>query len=112
MFQVERDYGAGESFNAEEYLGYLRRRLKFILLVCAGAGVLALGISLLLPKQYTATARIAIDPPAGDPRASTSVSPIYLSRSGPINCLLRATRCFWTRRENFICAATLSRSKV
>jgi len=48
-------------------------------MVCAGAGVLALIVSLLLPKQYTATASIAIDPPAGnDARGSTLVSPTYL----------------------------------
>lgn len=66
------------SFNAQQYLYYLRRRLRFILVVCTGAGVLALIVSLLLPKQYTATASIAIDPPAGnDPRGSTVVSPTY-----------------------------------
>ena len=36
-------------------------------------------MTLLLPKKYTAIARILIEPPAGnDPRSSTAVSPIYL----------------------------------
>lgn len=41
--------------------------------------VLSLAVSLILPRQYTATARIIIEPPGGaDPRASVSVSPVYL----------------------------------
>lgn len=67
------------SFDADQYLRYLRRRSKFIAIVCVAAAVLALAISLVLPKQYTATASILIDPPAGnDPRSSISVSPVYL----------------------------------
>ena len=66
------------SFDAQQFLRYLRRQVRFILVVCTSAGVLALFASLLLPKQYTATASIAIDPPAGnDPRGSTVVSPTY-----------------------------------
>jgi uncharacterized protein involved in exopolysaccharide biosynthesis len=72
------DYTA-ESFQAYEYLDYLRRRWKFIAAVCAGAGVLALTVSLLLPREFTATATLVIDPPAGnDPRAAVTVSPVYL----------------------------------
>ncbi len=66
------------SFDAQQYLQYLRRNLRFVIIVCAAAGVLALIASLYLPKQYTATASVAIDPPAGnDPRGSTVVSPMY-----------------------------------
>lgn len=72
------DYPA-ESFQAYEYLDYVQRRWKFVLAVCAAAGALALIVSLLLPKEYTAMASIAIDPPAGnDPRAAITVSPVYL----------------------------------
>lgn len=40
---------------------------------------LALGISLLMPRQFTATAKIVIEPPAGgDARGSIAVSPVYL----------------------------------
>ncbi len=67
-----------DSFNGYEYLRHLRGRSRFIFIVCAAAGLLALVVSLLLPKQYTATATIVIDPPAGnDPRTSTAVSPVY-----------------------------------
>lgn len=68
-----------ESFDAYQYLRYLRRRSRFILLVCASAALLAWLAGVLLPKQYTATATILIDAPAGnDPRTSISVSPMYL----------------------------------
>ena len=41
--------------------------------------LLALGVSLLLPKQYTATASIVIEPPGGsDARLTTAVSAMYL----------------------------------
>lgn len=53
-----------QSFDAREYLEYIRRRFRFLMAVCSAAGVLALVVSLFLPKQYTATASIAIDPPA------------------------------------------------
>lgn len=68
-----------ESFHAYEYLDHLQRRWKFMLSVCAVAGALALIVSLLLPKEYTAMASIVIDPPAGnDPRTTITVSPVYL----------------------------------
>lgn len=68
-----------ESFDAYEYLDHLKRRWRFVLGVCVGAGVLALIVSLLLPKEYTATASIVIEPPAGnDTRSSITVSPVYL----------------------------------
>ena len=36
-------------------------------------------ISLLMPREYTATARVVIEPPAGtDSRAAITVSPVYL----------------------------------
>lgn len=68
-----------EQFNVVEYVGYLLQRWRFFAAASAAAIVLSLGITLLFPKQYTATASILIDAPAGnDPRASTAVSPIYL----------------------------------
>src|SRR5262249_13258089 len=46
---------------------------------CTAAVVIALAISLAMPREYTATARIVVEPPAGaDLRAAMAVSPIYL----------------------------------
>src|SRR5215468_6558549 len=68
-----------EPFDAFRYIGYLRARLSWIASSVGVAGLLAIIVSLILPKQYTATARLVIEPPAGtDLRAAMAVSPIYL----------------------------------
>ncbi len=68
-----------QSFDAFEYVDYLRRRWLVIAIACAAAVLLALGVSVLLPKQYTATASIVIEPPGGsDARLTTAVSAMYL----------------------------------
>lgn len=67
------------SFDAFEYVEYLWRRWRVVALASGAALILALGISLLLPKRYTATASIVIEPPgSNDVRTATAVSPIYL----------------------------------
>ncbi len=54
-------------------------RWRLIAAACVSAVVLSLVVSLLLPKRYTATASIVIEPPAGnDVRTATAVSPVYL----------------------------------
>jgi succinoglycan biosynthesis transport protein ExoP len=68
-----------ESFDAFRYIGYMRSRWRWIGASCGVAVALALAVTLIQPRQYTATARIVIDPPAGaDLRAAMAVSPIYL----------------------------------
>jgi len=68
-----------DSFDAFEYVDYLRRRWLVIVIACGVAFVLALLVSLLLPKRYTATASILIEPPGvADWRNTTTVSPMYL----------------------------------
>jgi len=68
-----------QTFDAFEYLEFLRRRWRVILAACGVAVLAAASVSLLLPKHYTATARIVIEPPGGnDARLSTAVSPMYL----------------------------------
>jgi uncharacterized protein involved in exopolysaccharide biosynthesis len=68
-----------DSFDAFEYLSHLRSNWRFIAAVCGIALAIAAGASLLLPRKYTATARIVIEPPGGgDQRIAVAVSPIYL----------------------------------
>jgi len=68
-----------ESFDAYRYIGYLRARWRWIASSAALAVVLAAAASLAMTPQYTATARVVIEPPAGaDLRAAMAVSPIYL----------------------------------
>jgi uncharacterized protein involved in exopolysaccharide biosynthesis len=67
------------SFDAFEYVEYLRRRWRVLAGASIAALLLSLGISLLITKRYTATASIVIEPPGGnDIRLSTAVSPMYL----------------------------------
>lgn len=57
----------------------VRAAWRFIGAAVVAAMAIAAGVSLVLPKQYTATASLLIDPPAGnDPRAATAVSPVYM----------------------------------
>src|ERR1700683_2938400 len=68
-----------DSFDIYEYVDFLRTRWRFPAVACGFAIVAALATGLLLPKRYTATATILIDPPAGgDPRMATAVSTVYL----------------------------------
>ncbi len=68
-----------ESFDAFRYVRYMRARWLWIAGSCGLAVVLALVVSLLLPREYTAVARMVIEPPAGmDLRSAMAVSPIYL----------------------------------
>src|SRR4051794_23271418 len=68
-----------ESFDSFRYMSYVRARWRWIAASCGTAVVVAFAVSLLMPRQYTAAARIVIEPPAGtDMRAAVAVSPIYL----------------------------------
>ena len=68
-----------ETFDAFEYLGYLKQRWSFVAKAVIAAVVLTLIAGWLMTPTYTATATMVIEPPAGsDPRASTAVSAVYL----------------------------------
>ena len=68
-----------EEFDGIQFADYARRRWSVIVLSCVAGIVVASGISLLMPKRYTATASILIEPPTGsDPRGATAVSSVYL----------------------------------
>jgi uncharacterized protein involved in exopolysaccharide biosynthesis len=68
-----------ESFDAFRYIGYMRSRWRWIAASCVTAVALAFAASMAMTREYTATARIVIEPPAGtDLRAAVAVSPIYL----------------------------------
>jgi len=66
-------------FDALDLVSYVRERWQVIAISCGVAVCLALGVSMALPRKYTATATILIQAPGGnDPRAATAVSPVYL----------------------------------
>jgi uncharacterized protein involved in exopolysaccharide biosynthesis len=54
-------------------------RWRVLAISCGLCVSLTAGVSFLLPKKYTATVSMLIEPPAGnDPRGTTAVSPVYL----------------------------------
>jgi len=68
-----------QSFDAFEYVEYLRRRWRVAAVACGVALGLSLPLSLLLAKRYTATASIIIEPPGNtDARTAIVISPMYL----------------------------------
>ena len=74
-------------------------RWRFLLTVIACAAAIACGVSEILPRRYTSTATIVIDPPAtGDIRVSAAVNPAYLDS-------LRMFENFFTSDTLFLQAA-------
>src|ERR1051326_8521270 len=91
-----------EEFNVAEYLGFLLRRWRLWAIACVTAGLLALGFSLLQPKQYTATASILIDAPSvGDPRVATAISPMYLESLRTYEHFVESDTVFLDALEKF-----------
>lgn len=67
------------SFDPLAYAAYVRQRWRFVGSACLIAVAGALLVSLMLPKKYTATASLLIEPPGSvDARTATAVSPVYL----------------------------------
>jgi uncharacterized protein involved in exopolysaccharide biosynthesis len=68
-----------EDRTADERIAYILTRWRFLLSTVVAAGLLSLGVSELLPRRYTATATLIIDPPgSNDPRTAMVVNPTYL----------------------------------
>ncbi len=68
-----------DSFDAFDYIEYLRRRWRVVATACGAAVLLAFVASLLITKRYTATASVLIEAPGGnDVRIATAVSGVYL----------------------------------
>jgi capsular polysaccharide biosynthesis protein len=66
------------SFDLPELAGYFRSRWKLPVAAIVVAAAVAAILCLVLPKQYTATATLVVEPPGSDARTAISVSPIYL----------------------------------
>lgn len=68
-----------ESIEVFRYISYLQKRWRWIASSCAIALVIAFAATMAMPRAYTATARIVVEPPAGaDLRSAMAVSPVYL----------------------------------
>jgi capsular polysaccharide biosynthesis protein len=67
------------NFDLFDFVEFLRQRWRVPAIACLVALAMSLGVSLILPKRYTASASIVIEPPGGvDSRTATAVSPVYL----------------------------------
>lgn len=66
-------------FDVVELVDYIREK-RILFAISGGVAVLlALAVSLVLPKQYTAKSTLLIDAPNGsDPRVATAMTPAYL----------------------------------
>jgi len=92
----------GDSFDLNEYISYIRNRWWHCLIACAVAVLVAVGISSLIPKQYSATARILIEPPpSSDGRATVSMSPAYLDSLRSYENLASSDTLFQQAVERF-----------
>src|SRR5689334_22424741 len=91
-----------ESFEMFRYLEHLRLQWRVIGVASGVAVGLALIACLIMTNQYTATARIMIDPPAGsDPRASVAVNPVYLESLKTYELMASCDRLFLDAIEHF-----------
>lgn len=70
---------ASEEERFQAFLPYLAARWSTFAVTCGLAVLLAGAVSFLMPKKYTATESILIEPPASsDPHTATAVSPVYI----------------------------------
>ncbi len=67
-----------ESPEAFRFISYILSRWRLVAGSCLTALVLASGVSLMLTRQYTATARILIEPPANADERSLQLNQSYL----------------------------------
>jgi uncharacterized protein involved in exopolysaccharide biosynthesis len=68
-----------EDRTVRERTAYIVARWRFLVATVAAAGLLVFVVSELLPRRYTATSTVIIDPPGtNDPRAAMVVNPTYL----------------------------------
>ena len=89
-------------FDPIDYLAYLRRNAKFAAIAIGTAILLTGVISFVLPKQYTATATLVIEPPAGtDARGATAVSAIYLESLKAYEQFASSDSLFERARQKF-----------
>jgi polysaccharide biosynthesis transport protein len=90
------------SFDADKFLRHIRHNWYLTPMICGVAVIIAAGVSLLMPRKYTATARILIEPPAGsDQRTFVAVSPIYLESLKTYEHLASGDSLFLRALEQF-----------
>lgn len=91
-----------DTFDIFEFVRFVRARWKFPMFACGIALTGALAAGFLLPKRYTATSTVLIDPPSGgDPRIATAVSNVYLESLKTYELLAANDQLFLRAFEQF-----------
>jgi uncharacterized protein involved in exopolysaccharide biosynthesis len=91
-----------DSFDAFDYIEYLRRRWLVVVAACGAAVLLAFAVSVLMTKRYTATASVLIEAPGGnDVRVATAVSAVYLESLKTYESLAGSDSLFARAVEEF-----------
>ena len=76
---IDTDVSFEDRLDLLSFASYLGTRWRLVAIACVVALSAACVGSLLMPKKYTATASVLIEPPAGnDPRGATAISPVYV----------------------------------
>ncbi len=76
---IGTDMPVTEDRTVRERTAYIVSRWRFVVAAVAAAALLTFTVSEFLPRKYTATATVIIDPPgSNDPRAALVVNPTYL----------------------------------
>src|SRR4051812_12664317 len=76
---IDTEISLEDRIDLLSFASYLGTRWRLVAIACVVALSVAGGGSLLMPKKYTATATLLIEPPAGnDPRGATAISPVYV----------------------------------
>ncbi|MBV9398234.1 MAG: hypothetical protein JO062_09665 [Bryobacterales bacterium] len=88
-------------FDPVDYVYFLRGHWRVIAGAVALAAIIAAVACLLLPKQYTATATLVIEPPGVDPRAAIAVSPVYLESLKSYEAFASSDSLFATALQKF-----------
>src|SRR5689334_9581043 len=102
-----------EPFAAFRYISYMLSRWRFIALSCVMATLIAFLASTLIEREYTATARMVIEPPAGtDLRAAVAVSPIYLESLKTYEQFASSDSLFRTAVDRFGLRALLGNQPI
>lgn len=95
------------------YMSYMRLRWKLVAASCLVAVALTAAVTLTIRRQYTATARILIELPAGaEPRSVLEVSAIYLESLKTYEQLAANDSLFQRAAERFQLRALLGQGAI
>src|SRR5947209_19534612 len=91
-----------QTITPAEWFEYAASRWRFVIAAVTCAIAITFVISELLPRRYTATVTLIIDPPPGnDPRAGVAVNPTYLESLRTFEHFFTSDTLFQRAAERF-----------